>query len=199
MDRRLNKPLVLAMVVGGPSQELIMQFSGQATGRGPAKPEFWGTLLAKNLPRTAVTQFMDRVRKVYLPRMMASAGGGLIGRVLPFGVGALVEPVEDTGERVALGAEVAVGVGSLGFGEPHQGLVLRGQVRVDLLGLPVEEQVVFGLADQHRAGDGLGDAVAQVVVECAGEEPAWAAAAHDVLAVGERPGRGAVAGGQLCQ
>lgn len=84
------RALVLAMVVGGPSQELIMQFSGQATGRGPAKPEFWGTLLAKNLPRTAVTQFMDRVRKVYLPRMMASAGGGVIGRVLPFGVGAVV-------------------------------------------------------------------------------------------------------------
>ena len=105
------RALVLAMVVGGPSQELIMQFSGQATGRGPAKPEFWGTLLAKNLPRTAVTQFMDRVRKVYLPRMVASAGGGVIGRVLPFGVGAVVGGAANQilGRRVVNTARTAFG------------------------------------------------------------------------------------------
>ena len=105
------RALVLAMVVGGPSQELIMQFSGQATGRGPAKPEFWGTLLAKNLPRTAVTQFMDRVRKVYLPRMLASAGGGVVGRVLPFGVGAVVGGAANQilGRRVVNTARTAFG------------------------------------------------------------------------------------------
>jgi hypothetical protein len=105
------RALVLAMVVGGPSQELIMQFTGQATGRGPAKPEFWGTLLAKNLPRTAVTQFMDRVRKVYLPRMLASAGGGVVGRVLPFGVGAVVGGAANQilGRRVVNTARTAFG------------------------------------------------------------------------------------------
>jgi len=105
------RALVLAMVVGGPSQELIMQFTGQATGKGPAKPEFWGTLLAKNLPRTAVAQFMDRVRKVYLPRMMASAGGGIVGRVLPFGVGAVVGGAANQvlGRRVVKTARTAFG------------------------------------------------------------------------------------------
>lgn len=105
------RALVLAMVVGGPSQELIRQFTGQATGRGPAKPEFWGTLIAKNLPRTAVAQFMDRVRKVYLPRMMASAGGGIVGRVLPFGVGAVVGGAANQilGRRVVKTARTAFG------------------------------------------------------------------------------------------
>ncbi|PZQ91942.1 MAG: hypothetical protein DI534_03075 [Leifsonia xyli] len=110
-DPERGRALVLAMVVGGPSQELIMQFTGQASGRGPAKPEFWGTLIAKNLPRTAVTQFMDRVRKVYLPRMMATAGGSMVGRVLPFGVGAVVGGTANQllGRRVVKTARTAFG------------------------------------------------------------------------------------------
>ncbi|MCS0500564.1 hypothetical protein [Protaetiibacter mangrovi] len=110
-DPERGRALVLAMVIGGPSQELIAQFTGQATGRGPAKPEFWGTLIAKNLPRTAVTQFMDRVRKVYLPRMLASAGGGIVGRVLPFGVGAVVGGTANQllGRRVVKTARTAFG------------------------------------------------------------------------------------------
>ncbi|MBN9141488.1 MAG: hypothetical protein J0H23_11740 [Micrococcales bacterium] len=116
-DPDRGRALVLAMVVGGPSQELIMQFTGQATGRGPAKPEFWGTLIAKNLPRTAVTQFMDRVRKVYLPRMMATAGGGIVGRVLPFGVGAVVGGAANQilGRRVVKTARTAFGPPPLRF------------------------------------------------------------------------------------
>jgi len=110
-DPERARALVLAMVVGGPSQELIMQFTGQASGRGPAKPEFWGTLIVKNLPRTAVAQFMDRVRTVYLPRMMATAGGGVIGRVLPFGVGAVVGGTANQllGRRVVKTARTAFG------------------------------------------------------------------------------------------
>ena len=110
-DEERARALVLAMVVGGPSRDLLMQFTGQATGRGPAKPEFWGTLIAKNLPRTAVTQFMDRVRKVYLPRMLASAGGGIVGRVLPFGVGAVVGGTANQllGRRVVATARTAFG------------------------------------------------------------------------------------------
>jgi len=113
------RALVLAMVVGGPSQDLILQFTGQATGRGPAKPEFWGTLIAKNLPRTAVTQFMDRMRTVYLPRMAAAVGGGVVGRVLPFGVGALVGGTANQllGRRVVKTARTAFGPPPLAFPE----------------------------------------------------------------------------------
>ncbi len=110
-DPERGRALVLAMVVGGASQELITQFAGQATGRGPDKTEFWGTLIAKSLPRTAVAQFMDRVRKVYLPRMLASAGGGIVGRVLPFGVGAVVGGAANQilGRRVVKTARTAFG------------------------------------------------------------------------------------------
>lgn len=116
-DPDRGRALVLAMVVGGPAQELITQFTGQATGKGPAKQEFWGAMIAKNLPRTAVIQFMDRVRKVYLPRMLASAGGGIVGRVLPFGVGAVVGGTANQllGRRVVKTARTAFGPAPLVF------------------------------------------------------------------------------------
>ncbi|QEO10485.1 hypothetical protein [Protaetiibacter larvae] len=110
-DPERGRALVLAMVIGGPAQELLTQFAGQASGRGPVKTEFWGTLIAKNLPRTVVAQFMDRVRKVYLPRMMAQAGGTVVGRVLPFGVGAVVGGAANQllGRRVVKTARTAFG------------------------------------------------------------------------------------------
>ena len=110
-DPDRGRALVLAMVVGGPAQELITQFTGQASGRGPAKQEFWGAMIAKNLPRTAVMQFMDRVRKVYLPRMLATAGGGVVGRILPFGVGAVIGGTANQllGRRVVHTARTAFG------------------------------------------------------------------------------------------
>lgn len=116
-DPDRGRALVLAMVVGGPAQELITQFTGQATGRGPAKQEFWGTMIAKNLPRTAVLQFMDRVRKVYLPRMIASGAGGIVGRVLPFGVGAVIGGTANQllGRRVIRTARTAFGPAPLSF------------------------------------------------------------------------------------
>ncbi len=116
-DPDRGRALVLAMVVGGPAQELITQFTGQATGRGPAKQEFWGAMIAKNLPRTAVLQFMDRVRKVYLPRMLATAGGGVVGRILPFGVGAVIGGTANQllGRRVVRTARTAFGPPPLVF------------------------------------------------------------------------------------
>lgn len=110
-DPDRGRALVLAMVVGGPAQELLTQLAGQATGRGPAKQEFWGAMIAKNLPRTAVLQFMDRVRKVYLPRMLASATGGIVGRVLPFGIGAVIGGTANQllGRRVVRTARTAFG------------------------------------------------------------------------------------------
>lgn len=110
-DPERGRALVLAMVVGEPSRDLIRQFAGQANGRGPDRQQFWGTMLAKNLPRTAVTQFMDRVRKVYLPRMAASLGTGVVGRALPFGVGAVVGGTVNRvlGRRVVATARTAFG------------------------------------------------------------------------------------------
>ncbi|WP_166865510.1 hypothetical protein [Salinibacterium sp. ZJ70] len=110
-DPERGRALVLAMVVGGPSKELLTQLAGRATGRAPAQQEFWGAMIAKNLPRTAVVQFMDNVRRVYLPRMIAKTTGTIVGRVLPFGIGAVVGGTASQilGRRVIATSRVAFG------------------------------------------------------------------------------------------
>ena len=110
-DPERGRALVLAMVVGGPSKEVLAQFAGRVTGRAPLQQEFWGAMIAKNLPRTAVVQFMDYVRRVYLPKMMAKTAGTFVGRVLPFGIGAVVGGTANQllGRRVVKTARLAFG------------------------------------------------------------------------------------------
>jgi hypothetical protein len=110
-DPERARALVLAMLVGGPSRELVMQFAGQATGSGPKRTAFWGELITKNLPRTMVSQFADQIRRVYLPRLIVTQTGSVVGRIIPFGIGAVVGGVGNQmlgrtivrAERVAFG------------------------------------------------------------------------------------------------
>ena len=89
-DPERARALVLAMLVGGPSQDLLRQFAGQATGAGPTRSRFWGELITKNLPRTVVSQFADQIRRIYLPRLIVTQTGSVVGRIIPFGIGAVV-------------------------------------------------------------------------------------------------------------
>lgn len=59
----------------------------------------------------------------------------------------VVEPVVDASERWSLRADLTVGARAFGGGEPQQHLG-AGEVIVQLLRLPDEEQVLFGVADQ---------------------------------------------------
>jgi hypothetical protein len=89
-DPERARALVLAMMVGGPSQELLKQFAGQATGAGPTRSSFWGEMITKNLPRTVVSQLADQIRRIYLPRLIVTQTGSVVGRIIPFGIGAVV-------------------------------------------------------------------------------------------------------------
>jgi hypothetical protein len=84
------RTLVLALIVGGPGSDLDKQFASQATGLGPGRRAYWGELITRNLPRTMVMQLGDHIRRVYLPRIIVTQSGSVIGKVLPFGIGAVI-------------------------------------------------------------------------------------------------------------
>jgi len=73
-----------------------------------------------------------------------------------------VEPVEHPGAEQALGAGLAVGSGALGVGEAAQRRGC-GPVLHQFFGLAEEELVGLAAADEHRAGDLLGDPAAEGV------------------------------------
>jgi len=82
------RTLVMAMMLGNGGQELLQQLAGQAAGQG-SRPAYWGELVTKSLPRAALGPLADRVRAAFVRRFAVTQGGSVIGRAIPFGVGAV--------------------------------------------------------------------------------------------------------------
>jgi len=81
--------LVMAMMLGNGGEELVTQFASQAAG-GVARPAFWGDLVTSALPKGVADQLSGRLRDVFLRRFAASQGASVIGRAIPFGIGAVI-------------------------------------------------------------------------------------------------------------
>jgi hypothetical protein len=84
------RALVMTMVLGSAGTDLVRQLAGQAAGTGPARNTFWGELVTKNLPRTAVRQIADRIKRVFLKRFAVTQSTNVAGRLIPFGIGAAI-------------------------------------------------------------------------------------------------------------
>lgn len=84
------RTLVMAMMLGTGGGELVRQLAGQATGKGPNRSGFWGEMVTKSMPKAAMGQVTDRVKKAFIRRFAASQSGTIIGRAIPFGVGAVI-------------------------------------------------------------------------------------------------------------
>ena len=110
------RALVLALLVGGPSKDLMRQITSQAMG-GPGRSAFWGEMITRTLPVAAVGQIADYIRKRYLPKLIVQGTGGIIGRVLPFGIGAVVGGVGNQvyGRSIVRAARAAFGPVPVGF------------------------------------------------------------------------------------
>jgi hypothetical protein len=84
------RALVMAMLLGGPGASLVRQFAGEAMGTAPARTAFWGELVTSKLPKAAMSGLTDTIRKQFIRRFAASQGASVLGRALPFGIGAVV-------------------------------------------------------------------------------------------------------------
>lgn len=90
VDKERARTLVMAMMLGNGGQELIRQFAGQAAGGAQTRTAFWGELVTKSLPSAVLGPLGDRVQKVFLQKFAVSQGTSVVGRLIPFGVGAVV-------------------------------------------------------------------------------------------------------------
>lgn len=122
-DPERARTLVMAMILGTPGTQLIKQLAGQAAG-GQARTAFWGEMVASSLPQQAVTGIAKQVRDSFVKRFIARQGTSVLGRALPFGIGAAVGGLGNH----ALGRKV-IQASRTGFGEPpaHFPFVLQEQ------------------------------------------------------------------------
>jgi hypothetical protein len=88
LDPERARTLVMAMMLGTGGQELLQQFASEAAGRG-SRSAYWGELVTKSLPRAALGPLTDRIRAAFVRRFAVTQGTSVVGRAIPFGVGAV--------------------------------------------------------------------------------------------------------------
>jgi hypothetical protein len=102
------RTLVMAMMLGNGGQELLQQFASEAAGRG-SRQAYWGEFVTKSIPRAALGPLTDRVRSAFLRRFAVTQGTSVVGRAIPFGVGAVFGGVGNNilGRRIVRSAREA--------------------------------------------------------------------------------------------
>ena len=124
--------LVLTLMLGQEGVDLVAQLGRQATGQGVARPAYWGELITKSLPRAAVGPLVDRLKKTFVHQFAARAGASVIGKALPFGIGAAVGGTGNhiLGRRVVTGSRRAFGAPPVDY--PAELEPRPGATRVEL-------------------------------------------------------------------
>jgi hypothetical protein len=84
------RALVMTMVLGSAGSDLVKQMAGQVAGTAPARSQFWGEMVTKSLPRTVMGPIADRIKKTFLKKFAVAQGTNVVGRLIPFGIGAVI-------------------------------------------------------------------------------------------------------------
>jgi hypothetical protein len=80
----------MTLILGTAGSDLVKQLASQASGTGPARGKFWGEMVTKSLPQAAMGQIADRIKKTFIKRFAVTQGTNVVGRAIPFGIGAVV-------------------------------------------------------------------------------------------------------------
>ncbi|MDV8147573.1 hypothetical protein [Arthrobacter sp. B10-11] len=96
--------LVMAIMLGEEGTALLGSLSGQAAGRSKGPTDAWGSAFARKTSFPGFGSVRDRIQRAFLRNLLQRQGTALLGRALPFGVGAVVGGV---GNRVMGRAVVA--------------------------------------------------------------------------------------------
>lgn len=116
-DPERARTIVMAMMLGGPGSDLVKQLAGEAIGKGPVRSAFWGDLVAKQLPKASLSGVADLVRKQFVKRFIRSQSTSIIGRAIPFGIGAVIGGIGNhtLGRKVVTSSRSAFGPAPAAF------------------------------------------------------------------------------------
>ncbi|MFF2387300.1 hypothetical protein [Agromyces sp. NPDC058104] len=105
------RALVMTLMLGQEGSDLVRQFAGQATGSGIARNAYWGELITNSLPKAVMGTVVDRLRSVFIRQFAVKGGAGIIGKAIPFGIGAAIGGIGNhvLGRRVLTQSRLAFG------------------------------------------------------------------------------------------
>jgi hypothetical protein len=120
----------MAMMLGTSGADLVRNLTAQATGKGVPQTKFWGDVIGKNVPQAFVGQIADRMRKAFMRRFARNTTTGAVGRILPFGIGAVVGGTANhlLGRKVVASSRTAFGAAPEVFGTNLEPRARRARV-----------------------------------------------------------------------
>lgn len=89
-DPERARTAVMAIMLGEEGTALMQSFAGHALGRGASTVSAWGSALTKNVPASAMKMVGNRIQKMFIKRMVLNQGSAMLGRLVPFGIGAVI-------------------------------------------------------------------------------------------------------------
>lgn len=106
-----SRALVMTMMLGKAGTDLLRNLGSQAVGQGVPRQAFWGEMIAQGVPSMLMGPVADQLRVRFVKHFAASGGAGLVGKALPFGVGAAVGGIGNhvLGRQVVRAARQAFG------------------------------------------------------------------------------------------
>jgi hypothetical protein len=103
--------LVMAIMLGEEGTELLSSLGGQVAGRGKGPTQAWTTAFTRRVPLAGFGTVRARIQTMFLRSLVKTQGTALLGRALPFGIGAVVGGVGNRlmGRAVVANAKEAFG------------------------------------------------------------------------------------------
>jgi hypothetical protein len=116
-DPERARALVLTMMLGREGSDLVRQLAGQVTGSPTDRRAYWGEMITTSLPVAVLGPIVDRLKGAFLRRFAVSGSSSILGRALPFGVGAVIGGAGNNvvGRRVVQNSRLAFGPAPLDF------------------------------------------------------------------------------------
>lgn len=87
-DPERSRTMVMAILMGEEGTALIRSILGASAGQGA--PQHWGQLVNKSAPASLVKTLTGSIQRRFVKKFLAKQGGFMLGRALPFGVGAVI-------------------------------------------------------------------------------------------------------------
>lgn len=109
-DKERANVLVLGLMLGPDGKNLVQKFSKSSGGTDSVLGQ-WGAVVTKQLPAPVLDLLLRKMRKTFIRKFATRAGGSVVGRVLPFGIGAVIGAVVNgnMSRKVAHEADLAFG------------------------------------------------------------------------------------------
>lgn len=110
-DPESAQVMVMAIILGDEGLSMLQGLTGQVLGKGKTPMQAWGKNATKSMPLTAAKGVLAPMRKMFLKKMAARSGASMVGKAMPFGVGAAIGGVGNymMGKAVVASAERAFG------------------------------------------------------------------------------------------